>query len=104
MYAQVLVGLVSSDVWTVDLLAKNPDDADEENKVHLVGEEIFHIVKHVEDYTHISERSYESHRCGRRKESELRLMEWPCRTKAFLNSSFGLSQPGGHFSELGEYR
>lgn len=34
-YARVLVGLVSSDIWAVDLLAKYSDDADEKNKIHL---------------------------------------------------------------------
>ena len=35
LYSRVLVGLVSSDVWAVDFLAKYSNDADEENEVHL---------------------------------------------------------------------
>ena len=39
MYSRVLVRLVPSNVWAVNLLAKYPDDADEEDEVHLRAEE-----------------------------------------------------------------
>lgn len=35
LYSRVLVGLISSNVWAVDFLAKYSYDADEQDKVHL---------------------------------------------------------------------